>query len=47
MENFDFIIRNIQNMYYETEKYSNEIADELHGAILAGGEYSDLKQIVD
>lgn len=40
-------IRNIQNMYYETEKYSNEIADELHGAILAGGEYSDLKQIVD
>lgn len=40
-------IRNIQNMYYRINEYSNGIADELHNAIIVGGEYADLKQITD
>ena len=40
-------IKNIQNMYYGINNYSNEIANELHDAIMVGGEYTDLRQITD
>lgn len=39
-------IMNIQNLYYMIENYSNGVATELHDAIIAGGEQSELKQIV-
>lgn len=36
----------IQNLYYMIEERSNTIADELHTAIVVGGELEDLQQIV-
>ncbi len=39
-------IASIQNLYYLIEQKSNNVADELHTAIIAGGELEDLQQIV-
>lgn len=36
----------IQNLYYMIEQRSNMIADELHTAIVVGGDLEDLQQIV-
>ena len=36
----------IQNLYYMIEERSNAVADELHTAIVVGGDLEDLQQIV-
>lgn len=41
------LIRIIQNMYYEIEEHSTEVSVELHDAIIAAGDLSDLTQIVN
>lgn len=39
-------IAKIQNLYYMIDTHSDEVANELHQAIIAGGDLSDLTQIV-
>lgn len=40
-------IAKIQNLYYMIDTHSVEVANELHQAIIAGGDLSDLTQIVE
>lgn len=40
-------IAKIQNLYYMIDTHSDEVANELHQAIIAGGDLSDLTQIVE
>ena len=40
-------IRLIQNLYYGIREYSNNVANELHDSIVAGGTLEDLQQIVN
>jgi hypothetical protein len=40
------LIAKIQNLYYLIDEHSNEVADELHESIIAGGSQEDLTQIV-
>ena len=41
------MIQLIQNMYYGIEGYSNSVSEELHTAIVSGGDLADLTQIVN
>ena len=40
-------IRLIQNLYYGIREYSNNVANELHDSIVAGGDLEDLQMIVE